>query len=226
MTRGLGIVGAAFVMALLAPRSADAQTFFACVNPTTGLIQVVAESANCPPNWNKISWNAVGPQGPAGPPGPQGPAGPPGPQGSAGPTGPAGPIGPSDVYFAAGSAATLTNKQTVASVSVPPGNYSIIAIVPVVSQDSDDQSGDCALSTAPPPYDPVNADFMGTYGHARLRIPGPGNGPTTTALWQGQLPLIGSATFAVVTTITVSCTGFKWFATVPGIIAIKVGAIH
>jgi hypothetical protein len=44
---------------LAGPQKASAQTIFACVNPTTGLIQVVAANATCPPSWNKISWNAT-----------------------------------------------------------------------------------------------------------------------------------------------------------------------
>jgi hypothetical protein len=54
MTRGLGIVGALFVVALaLAPRSADAQQIFACVRPK-GEIRIIAQGATCPP------WGALG----------------------------------------------------------------------------------------------------------------------------------------------------------------------
>jgi hypothetical protein len=50
------LAGVAAIGLLLAgPQKASAQTVFACVNPTTGLIQVVAQNATCPPNWNKIT---------------------------------------------------------------------------------------------------------------------------------------------------------------------------
>jgi Collagen triple helix repeat (20 copies) len=116
MTRGLGIVGAAFVVALgLAPVSADAQQIFACVGPL-GVVRIVAPNATCPGNETKLVWNVTGPQGPMGPAGPagaagaQGPAGPAGPQGPAGaagaqgPTGPAGPQGPAGAAGAQGPA--------------------------------------------------------------------------------------------------------------------------
>jgi hypothetical protein len=62
------LAGVAAIGLLLAgPQKASAQTVFACVNPTTGLIQVVAQNATCPPNWNKISWNATTSGGTPGP---------------------------------------------------------------------------------------------------------------------------------------------------------------
>jgi Collagen triple helix repeat (20 copies) len=104
MTRGLGIVAAAFVVALaLAPRSADAQQIFACVNNSSGEIKIVAQNATCKNNESLLVWNVAGPQGPMGPVGPagpagatgaQGPAGAQGPQGLPGPTGAQGPTGP------------------------------------------------------------------------------------------------------------------------------------
>jgi hypothetical protein len=51
MTRGLGILGAAFVVALaLAPRSADAQQISACVNNSSGTVKFVAPNATCSNN--------------------------------------------------------------------------------------------------------------------------------------------------------------------------------
>jgi hypothetical protein len=64
LTRALlAVIG----LLLAGPQKASAQTIFACVNPTTGLIQVVAQNATCPPNWNKISWNATTSGGMPGP---------------------------------------------------------------------------------------------------------------------------------------------------------------
>jgi Collagen triple helix repeat (20 copies) len=104
MRRGLGIVGAAFVVALaLAPRSADAQQIFACVNDD-GVIRIVAPNATCPRNEKKLVWNVAGPSGPMGPAGPTGPTGATGPQGPAGPAGPQGPTGATGATGPAGPA--------------------------------------------------------------------------------------------------------------------------
>jgi hypothetical protein len=57
MTRGLGIVAAAFVVALaLAPRSADAQVIYACVQSPVGTLIVVAANTNCPPPSGGVTW--------------------------------------------------------------------------------------------------------------------------------------------------------------------------
>jgi hypothetical protein len=48
----LAVIG---LLLLVGPQKANAQTIFTCVNPTTGLIQVVAQNATCPPNWNKTT---------------------------------------------------------------------------------------------------------------------------------------------------------------------------
>jgi len=56
MTRALGIVGAAFILALaLAPRSADAQQIFACVRPK-GEIRIIAQGATCHPSEHLVAW--------------------------------------------------------------------------------------------------------------------------------------------------------------------------
>jgi hypothetical protein len=76
--------------------SADAQTasdvFYACVGPN-GQVRLVTTIGPCGSNEVLVSWNAKGPQGPAGPKGDQGPAGAQGPQGPAGVAGPQGPAG-------------------------------------------------------------------------------------------------------------------------------------
>jgi hypothetical protein len=112
-----------------------------------------------------------------------------------------------------------TAFTVVASLTVPPGNYFISSIVPVVMVDTSDQSGECKLSTEPQTVFPTIANF----GHAHLRI------ENYLALANGtndQIALIGTATFVVNSTITVSCIGFNWQAVYPAIMAIKVGAIH
>jgi len=82
MTRGLGIVGAAFVVALgLAPISAQGQQIFACVNNSDGTTRIVAQNVTCRNNETKLVWNVAGPSGPIGPVGPTGATGPQGPAG-------------------------------------------------------------------------------------------------------------------------------------------------
>src|SRR5262249_35714660 len=85
MTRGLGIVGTAFVVALaLAPRNADAQQISACVNNHSGDVRIVAQGASCKGGESPLTWNVAGPAGPQGPQGIQGAQGPQGIQGPAG----------------------------------------------------------------------------------------------------------------------------------------------
>lgn len=65
--------------------SADAtQTINGCVDPA-GLVRIIAATGTCHSNETAISWNTVGPQGPAGQQGPAGPQGATGPQGPAAP---------------------------------------------------------------------------------------------------------------------------------------------
>jgi hypothetical protein len=137
MTRRLGIVSAAFAMALaMAPRGADAQTIFVCVSSNSGTaILGVAQNGNCPPNsptvtWTKMSLNVVGPPGPQGPAGPAGPtgatgpAGPIGPAGATGPTGPIGPAGPTGATGAPGSALGASSFGCNPSPITPNGSLS------------------------------------------------------------------------------------------------------
>jgi len=59
MSRGLGMVGAAFVMALaLAPRGADAQQIFACVNNSSGTIHIVGQNVACQNNEVSLKWSS------------------------------------------------------------------------------------------------------------------------------------------------------------------------
>ena len=116
---------------------------FACVN-SSGAVGFVAPNTPCanPANESLVTSNVVGPQGPVGPAGPAGPTGATGvtgatgaqgPAGATSPAGHAGPAGPSDVYFAAGGITDPLNNNAptvVVSLNVPPGNYSITAVVP------------------------------------------------------------------------------------------------
>jgi TolA-binding protein len=109
----------------------------------------------------------------------------------------------------------------VTSVSVPAGNYLIYAVVGVTNQDTDDQTGECALSTAVNPFH----TSIPTPNDSQYRIPGIGTNNINPVAWQAQLPLLDTATFTSDTTITLSCIGFSWTVT-PTIVAVNVGNIH
>jgi Collagen triple helix repeat (20 copies) len=96
----LGRAMVASIMATLSiamPQKAGAQVIHACANDFSGELKVVKAGTPCPRFWSALSWNVIGPPGPAGPQGSQGPEGPQGqqgPQGSPGPQGVQGPAGP------------------------------------------------------------------------------------------------------------------------------------
>jgi hypothetical protein len=79
------ILSAAFIQSVV-----GFDTYYACVNNSSGTIRVVSGSDECKTGDYFIEWNRVGPKGDPGPMGPEGPAG---PQGEPGPTGPPGPTG-------------------------------------------------------------------------------------------------------------------------------------
>jgi Collagen triple helix repeat (20 copies) len=90
LAAGLLMVAAGWVSAQTSP-----QEIKACYESRTGYIRYLYDGAlNCTSKEKAISWNQVGPQGPAGPEGEQGPQGEPGPAGSEGPEGSQGPQGP------------------------------------------------------------------------------------------------------------------------------------
>jgi hypothetical protein len=66
MTRAAGIAGGFVVALALAPIGADAQQISACVNNNSGEVKIVAPGASCRNGEHPLTWNAVGPQGPAG----------------------------------------------------------------------------------------------------------------------------------------------------------------
>src|SRR5262245_8460228 len=89
------IVGAA------ASASVYAQTvvYTACVTTSSGAIRMISITTGCKANETRITWNNIGPQGPAGQQGPQGPAG---ATGATGPTGATGATGPTGATGATG----------------------------------------------------------------------------------------------------------------------------
>src|SRR5262249_9604325 len=129
------------------------------------------------------------------------------------------PIGPPDAFVGQGGVSpALTNSAptVVASVQVPAGNYAIHAVVPVDNFDTDEQFGECALSTAQPKFD---GTFPTSGGDALLLLDGGG-------FHTAQIPLTDTASFTQPTVITVLCTGFKWISLGATINAIAVGTVH
>jgi hypothetical protein len=92
--RAIGVVGSALVLsAAFIQTVVGFDTYYACVNNSSGTIRVVSGSEDCKTGDYFIEWNRVGPKGDPGPTGPEGPAGPQGLQGDPGPTGPPGATG-------------------------------------------------------------------------------------------------------------------------------------
>jgi len=93
----------------------------------------VAVLEKCRAGMTQIDPAAVGLVGPAGEQGPAGPAGEQGPAGPPGAQGPAGPAGPSNAYTNYGAAdlqrIAQGTTQTVSSVTLPAGTYTLAATV-------------------------------------------------------------------------------------------------
>jgi len=94
---------------------------------------------------------ATGAAGATGPTGPQGAAGPQGPQGVAGPaggTGPAGPAGVTNIYTVSQAAGVNIdiNGEAVASLSLPAGQYWVMATVNISSHNTVLTGAQCYMS--------------------------------------------------------------------------------
>ena len=128
----IAVVAGAAIPALAGGKSV---TFYACVTSKTGAIKIVSKSARCHAGQHKISWNNVGPQGPAGKQGLQGPAGPPGVV-----TG----------YGAVAHGGTIsTSTTTVTSVTLPAGSFIVNASVYLDIQSNEGETtnvADCRLT--------------------------------------------------------------------------------
>ena len=112
----------------------------ASTSPKAGDVPVVGANGKLPASIGAVgppgppgpAGSGRGPQGPAGPQGPKGATGPPGAPGAQGPPGPLGPVGPSQAYVNyGGPAQTFTPglTKTMATVTVPPGSYTLLANV-------------------------------------------------------------------------------------------------
>lgn len=187
----------------------------------------------CPVGYTTLSFNHTGPQGAkgdtgpagaAGSPGPQGSPGPAGPSGPAGPAGPAGPSGLSHAYVGHADAVHFTNVgyTDIASVTVPSGNYVVLAKM-VIQGGQPRTSFSCRLDMNGTIYDDTQVD--------EPELDQPNEAPF------GSMPLSLQATVPVdagtgTATITVDCNygDSDFAATQPApshleLTAIAVGAI-
>ena len=176
------------------------------------------EPDNIPAAWSILaSVGAAGPAGAAGSPGPTGPqgvAGSQGPQGPigatgatgtagqagpAGPTGATGPAGLTNIYHTApnsnGTPIEITSSNafyTVATLTLPAGNYWISSKVTVANDSSvADVEAVCQLSGGP---------LTGTYAQVDLL---PDN--STVGIFLATLPLEAAVTFTSSTGVTLQC---------------------
>lgn len=149
----------------------------ACV-AKDGTIRIVGATTACKIQETALDWNITGPEGPQGDPGAQGLSG------QDGATGAQGPRGPSDAFVAdAGldpqAFAVSNNEATVATLTLPEGNYTLNAKVVVGNRDTMAAEINCMLLYA-------GAVWVDTAG-ARLAAGAPSaTGSTAT------LPLAGS----------------------------------
>ncbi|MBZ5615534.1 MAG: collagen-like protein [Acidobacteriia bacterium] len=152
----------------------------------------------------------IGPQGPAGPQGPTGATGATGPAGPTGATGPQGPAGANGVGHAYvdsnDSAVTLDpSSPTVASVTVPAGNYLIFAKTNLFNNDGSGQGANCKLSTG---------DIV------RTRLEAEPDGQDSVSLQDTALNVPDG------TTITMTCGTFNGGAENIKLTAIAVNAVN
>jgi len=131
-----------------------------------------------------------------------------GQQGPAGPQGPTGTPGPSNAWFAHSPLASSLNgtDRVVLSIQVPAGNYVITARVDVANEDSFTRIASCDLSTG----DSVTVRLA----------------PPDQAGDEQVITLLDSATFASVTSITVSCSTVNGSALSSALSAIQIGTLH
>lgn len=115
----------------------DTTQIHSCV-AKDGTIRIVDATTTCKSQETALDWSITGPQGP------QGPQGDPGPQG---------PRGPSDAYVADAGLnpqefAITNNEVTVATLSLPEGNYALNAKVLVGNRDAAEAEIVCTLRWA------------------------------------------------------------------------------
>jgi hypothetical protein len=119
LAAGFVFGGATYGAVVVAGAAGTNTTYFACLTTTKTLTKVGTVSPKCKSGSQLISWDSVGPPGPAGATGPTGATG---PQGPVGPSGTAGIFGTNNNFVSQGSNAgatcTLGDVMLTASVLV------------------------------------------------------------------------------------------------------------
>lgn len=123
-----------------------------CYNPNgakatngTALNIIDTSSAGCTKNMQAVSWSQIGPTGSKGTTGAKGPTG------ARGPTGQTGAVGPSNAYTNYGEVHSIGAEltQTVSSVTLPIGSYTLSAAVRVFApEDGDATFVECKFVSA------------------------------------------------------------------------------
>jgi hypothetical protein len=185
-----------------------------CYNPKgakgtngTGLNIIDSASASCGKNMQPISWNQKGPTGGVGPTGAKGTTGP------TGPSGPTGATGPSNAYtnYNTGILIGDTDTVTVASVTLPPGSFTLSGSVRATNSSTD--SAGTAIVCRLVSFGTLNANL--------------GNGDFQHDNQYDTFPLIGDVTITTdQTAVFLRCLALGSDITVDGsLIATQVGTI-
>jgi hypothetical protein len=199
----MAVAGVAY--AALPYSGANDKTVEACYS-TGGNVKVLTPAEpTCPKGYTPIEWNVTGPQGLQGLQGPQGERGPQGPEG---PQGPAGASATNPAYTNYGDGLRSIGEGLVgqvASLTLPPGSYTLMANAHVNGAD-DTRFAQCTLI--------------------------PGNVNSTVALFPLadlvgiRLPIIGDVTAPNGTTVYVQCWGLDGPIQATGaVIATRVSSI-
>lgn len=191
-----GIIGAGLlVVAGISGSAGTIVTYNGCQNLYTGVIRLLPSSLPAPFNntcntatgnptlkEQPISWNQVGPQGPAGGIGPAGPAGPAGGVGPAGPGGPSGGVGPAGPAGPAGGVGP-TGPTGPQGPQGPAGSglssFDALAGLPCGSGAT---AGTISVSYGPLPSGAVSLSCTPTAKALTLTITGPAGGSVTSDL--------------------------------------------
>ncbi len=125
----LALVGAS---AMTFAAAASTGVIYACVNNSSGTIQVVSAAETCKANEVTLTWNQQGPAGATGPQGVRGDTGQQGATGAAGPQGPAGPPGVGGAAFYSEKRAGVWIANSYAEmhrIDLPSGKYVVTSTV-------------------------------------------------------------------------------------------------
>ena len=188
---------------------------YGCYSPSgaakkngTQLNIVDRDAAACEKGQQQIAWGQTGPQGPAGPQGPQGEKGETGEKGDKGDPGAPGPSAAYTNYGDGVHTIAEGTTQTVASVTLPVGTYTLSATVGVSKTSSDHTHGQCSFVSA--------GALNGTVALASLE-----------GVFHERMPLIGDVTVTLAnTSVFLRCIALDGTVRASGaLIATKVGAL-